>query len=371
MGKSTRVALAKAEAYEESLFLFLAMDKRERSLAPPPPPLESEFSKYSEFFVRDPSSYRKGIKSSDRGRLRDDMARHLFRLHPVPIPLSKVWLCEPERDGGDDFPDPRALFAACASGKSLFKAFGGLLTRKESHLFSVCKADLPPKRAALLCVCLATGATHAGAMAVASSKMANMPLSPAWKQAASMLSLDPPKGGRTAVDDICDFLRPEIARLSGGTLPRHLSTRPLVERAEERWRRELAARKILNGVSWDGIGIPDTAVEIQAHESGSATVWALSQISDAKTLAAEGAAMRHCVLSYRGACSSGRSSIWSLTKSANFAPPKRCLTVEVENSSLRVVQARGLANRAPKPEESRALLSLCAKAGISFSPSSW
>jgi PcfJ-like protein len=74
--------------------------------------------------------------------------------------------------------------------------------------------------------------------------------------------------------------------------------------------------------------------------------WTLTEIRDARELAVEGALLRHCVFTYHGQIVSGGCSIWSLRRDGS-----RRLTIEVWNSSKRVVQVRGRKNRAPRAHE--------------------
>ena len=66
---------------------------------------------------------------------------------------------------------------------------------------------------------------------------------------------------------------------------------------------------------------------------------------------ADGRAMGHCVGTYPGSCSSGRSSIWSLRSRDALGQETRLLTLEVSNQTRQVVQARQKYNKLPSPRE--------------------
>lgn len=74
--------------------------------------------------------------------------------------------------------------------------------------------------------------------------------------------------------------------------------------------------------------------------------WTITEIRDPRELAIEGALLRHCVLTYHDRVRGGGCSIWSLRRDG-----ARRLTIEVWNSTQRVVQVRGRKNRAPRTHE--------------------
>lgn len=86
------------------------------------------------------------------------------------------------------------------------------------------------------------------------------------------------------------------------------------------------------------------------------TVWSVEEILSMNRLRTEGAAMRHCVTSYWPRIESGHTSIWTLQKEG-----QRQLTVEVDNGTRAVVQARGVCNRPATPEQVRILHHWAAK----------
>jgi hypothetical protein len=75
-------------------------------------------------------------------------------------------------------------------------------------------------------------------------------------------------------------------------------------------------------------------------------VWSFRELTSGRQLFQEGRMMHHCVQSYTERCSTGLDSIFSLSLNA-----RRCLTIQVNLASRRIVQALGLCNRRPTPEE--------------------
>lgn len=81
--------------------------------------------------------------------------------------------------------------------------------------------------------------------------------------------------------------------------------------------------------------------------------WTIEEILSSENLRLEGQALRHCVYTYRFDVASGGTSIWSLAVKEDRGDTQRILTLEVNNKTQSVVQARGACNRMPKPEEER------------------
>jgi hypothetical protein len=75
-------------------------------------------------------------------------------------------------------------------------------------------------------------------------------------------------------------------------------------------------------------------------------VWSFRELTSGRQLLQEGREMHHCVQSYAERCLTGLDSIFSLSLNA-----RRCLTIQVNPTRKNIVQARGLCNRRPTPEE--------------------
>jgi hypothetical protein len=290
-----------------------------------------------------------------------ELARWLFGKHPVPRILWQAWeaAAEPARGwagnpaaraGGD----ARAWFVAVGSGESFAKTCAkGLLTRKEAHLFLGCPhAELSIAEALVWCVCRARGGSDGVALRVARSKIARMDFNDFWRDAARFFA-DHPPASVAECGDMCDYLADRLRREAGFKVFGNGFTAESLRARVDGWHRDLAREKALGSASWDGADMEGSCYWREVAE-GARVCWSFSQIKDAKALAAEGNAMRHCVLSYKQACVSGRCSIWSLKAGWGEGAGDRKLTVELDAGG-RVVQARGLANRMPRSEEMWAL----------------
>ncbi len=130
-------------------------------------------------------------------------------------------------------------------------------------------------------------------------------------------------------------------------------------RGMEGWHAELAQVAKLRGQIYEPSGL--RGLRFEEIKKRRPQVWTVTEILDAKTLAAEGRAMRHCVYSYGRSIESGRCSIWSLR-----LDDQRRLTLEVLNQHARIVQVRGLCNRAAEPVEERIVRRWAGAAGLSL-----
>jgi hypothetical protein len=115
----------------------------------------------------------------------------------------------------------------------------------------------------------------------------------------------------------------------------------------ERWHKELGKAK-KGASSWSHSVVSDFRLEEGTGQNR--RVWIIKELLTSKELYDEGRAMKHCVASYTWACSSGRSSIWSLRL---FDKEGSWRMVTMELTKGQICQARGMSNRSPTPQEQR------------------
>jgi hypothetical protein len=122
-----------------------------------------------------------------------------------------------------------------------------------------------------------------------------------------------------------------------------------VLRSVEEWHGQLSKERKINGHSYDPSGfeawfherkvkLPSGGHHKEKH--------CITEVATSKELAAEGRALKHCVYSYSWSVQRGQVSIWSYKVDG-----ERQLTIEVQNSTKRVVQCRGKNNRVPVNSE--------------------
>lgn len=374
MGKSSKIKQRKAEADEAAFRVHFAAVSRKAQTPPPSVPLINEVIAYHKDFVRTPDTFTLRTRSSSRDKQMLEMARHLFGIFRVPRILEQAWaayLPEPPRSTGgggraaiDRQPalllnnnfrkiDFRTWFICVATGGSLYKQHTkGLLSKKETHLFLNAPVALDLCQAVIYAIARGTGLLDGHAQRLARSKLAEKPFDEFWFDVVRFFCLpDHLPDSVSQINDLCDYLAQRHYEDPAFRLLGSSQTLQAILRRMEQWHRAMARAKDLSGITWAGVVLPDHTIERpdpNGHDRK--IIWHFHQITSGKELAAEGTAMRHCVFGYKSRCVIGECSIWSLTRAEEFGSKGRRLTLEVSRYGT-ITQKRGLANRAPRPEE--------------------
>ena len=155
---------------------------------------------------------------------------------------------------------------------------------------------------------------------------------------------------RPLVDYINHRRTREIAMKDAGNLPDDHKMFSMKGRTAEalvrdmlEWHDALNQERKIKASKFEASGVAQDArysIEYRDHGKTKYRHWDFNEIHTSKDLAAEGKAMSHCVSSYGYSISKGRVSIWSLKLEGD-----RAITIEVVNSTKRIVQARGKYNR--------------------------
>ena len=378
MGKSAKLKQREAEAKEAQFKIAFAERSRVAAYKAPPDPLVDEFIAYQTHFVRSPDSFVLRTRSDHRDKQALEMARHLFGRFRVPRVLEQVWgayVRAPRQNGRAELPrrgrfeqapaqvssfnpnlkhiDFRAWYICVATGGSLYKEHTKkLLTKKETFLFLNAPASLDLCQSVIYAVARAAGAEDGPAQRLARTKIAEKTFDAFWFDAIRFFCLPGNMPATIAVaNDLADYFAARRHEDRAFRLLGSSQSLAAILRRMEQWHRALARAKDLSGITWGGVALPDHTVEQKDPDNKQQTiVWTFHQITSGKELAAEGTAQRHCVFGYKTRCVNGDCSIWSLTRTDAFGAKTRRLTIEVDRYGS-IVQKRGLANRAPRPEE--------------------
>jgi hypothetical protein len=127
------------------------------------------------------------------------------------------------------------------------------------------------------------------------------------------------------------------------------------------WHRQLANDNTQLEAHWRRSGFPE--FEHIEGQGKTMQIWTIRELLSREALVIEGRKLNHCVASYVHRCASGGGSIWTM-ELENIAGRKKLLTIELQNSSGRIVQARGRANRRPRQQEISVLRRWAASAGL-------
>lgn len=135
----------------------------------------------------------------------------------------------------------------------------------------------------------------------------------------------------------------------------------------EEWHTQLHRAKVVTGELFTPSGIPHYHKAYRERIKGNYVEihWRITEILSGKELADEGRALHHCVYSYSFSIQRGTTSIWSMTREEGGNTERR-ITIEVNNKSRRIMQARGRYNRRTDIDEFRAMNEWANKSGLSI-----
>jgi hypothetical protein len=131
-------------------------------------------------------------------------------------------------------------------------------------------------------------------------------------------------------------------------------------KAMEEWHKQTGRARRGAEKYWEGSGIPEFHYEEGEHNK---KIYTITELLTAKELQEEGAAMLHCVGSYSHSCATGRVSIWSMKEGYGT----RMLTIEVDNATKVIRQARGKYNEKPKGKAGDIMNRWAMSAGLNIS----
>jgi hypothetical protein len=316
------------------------------------------------------------MPSHNVGRQFHSLVRHLIARYDVPAFMDAAWL------GGltIDAVQHQGWYKHVASGQNIRTApdLPIPLTGKQAHHFLRAPDDFDIPSAFRWAVIVDLGGDERMVRSILATWVGtSFDLDEFWLSVfrffAAHPMLDPAHHG-----PIVDFLRHQkfepsvpnpIADRPGE--PALIPTQPKLSmkgrtpesllRVMREWHRSLAQDRAKTiALSWCPAGFPGFEWTDWAGEE--VRVYRIVELLTSSDLFAEGRAMRHCVASYAGSCTSGRTSIWSLRKSIETDRVIRMVTIEVSNVQGKIVQVQGRCNRLPTEGE-RALLASWSEAG--------
>ncbi|MEM6272396.1 MAG: PcfJ domain-containing protein [Bacteroidota bacterium] len=245
-------------------------------------------------------------------------------------------------------------------------------SKKTAHLFRQIPAHLEPEEGLMWAQVRSLGGDKVLFEAIMSSFLGNSFIKDEfWLEAIQWLVRQPERK-QSMVAPVLDYLRHRHQethvqyRLKGRTWAS-------VVRGMHHWHGELRAARIGHAhFGWRAFGIqlyislgkgarknnaPLIGQPIEAYLSDRGaladfpdSMITITQVLSNRELSEEGAALRHCVYSYRQHCTSGVISIWSM-RTWGGAEEERILTIEIDNHSRQIVQIRGIHNRLARREE--------------------
>lgn len=350
MGKATRKRQAELDAQNQTIQASLAAKSGERVVRESKIVVPAHFLRYKHQQIRNYEDWCYTKKSKDVSKAQLELARHLFAKYPVPKYLEQTFL-DPEDK------TYKSWYLSVAQGKSLYKTCTkGILTKQETHYFLKAPNSLNVVQA----IWWAKTMSLCGDIGV-SFKIAQSPLTrfsyadQFWNEVLRFFVVN--SVSLKEMEELIDYIRTiHTENPSWSIKKRSLDS---IRRASEKWHRDLAKLKQIGGGIWEGMGIPVWTFTTGKYDpnpsENTETIWKIEEITTGDALAREGNEMRHCVLSYKESCKRGHTSIFTMRSDTVLKSNRRHLTIEVTRATKAIVQARGLANRLPRNDESTIL----------------
>lgn len=292
-----------------------------------------------------------------RDRLFRSLAVHLLARYPMPPFLWSAFFA------GEDAPALARVVVDVAAGGSLFAAVkSGLLpvplTRAMCHQLLARGGGARFLDAVRRVQVKAAGgdgrlfrawvATQAGRF------LHSRPDEEFWQTVIAWLAGNPmlPQAEVAPIVDYIDHRRAEAP----GFAIKGRSVLAMI-RAMREWHGQLARQKATSRRAFPSCGLEPFDIDwsrVRADGTRVTERWHFREVLDERTLADEGRAMSHCVLSYARQIEKRQCAIWTATLEDDTGHWRR-LTIEVRLSMRQVVQARGRFNRMPEPRDLMAL----------------
>lgn len=368
MGKATRLKQELVMEAKTKVMSSFANNNRimKQRACVEQPSLFKNIEAYQPFFIKDVSNFTPRTKSKNLDKQLLLLVREAFAKYSVCLPLTSIWEVPAANQDNRNLHNASAdhtlkvdfkmWYICVARGGSLYKEHAKeYLSKKEVHNFTTCPHNLNIPQALVYCVAKAantTTQTEGIALRIARSKLQEVPFNNFWKTVIRFFAEHTPKS-IDSINDLIDYITHRYQ--TNNTFSMAGKTLSALEKSKMDWHYALRRTRELGNTSWTGCYIPNDTFEVPNHDKKQPNIiWSFEQILTGKRLAEEGNKMRHCVLSYKARCISGAISIWSLQKQENFGLSTSKVTIELSNQG-NIRQARGLANRSPRPEENHAI----------------
>lgn len=288
-------------------------------------------------------------KSHNAKKQCSSLLRHLFAKYDVPLFLDQAWHANV---GNAD--TQRKWFIHIGMGENIRTGIDlpFPMTKKIAHHFLQTPEDFPVMGGFLWGQVMALGGDERIARALLPTHIGqNFRHYDFWTSVIRFF-IDNPMFDTEQYGPLVDYIENE--KYSGNVLhpdgtygPPHPNftikgrTADTLIRDMERWHRNIFKEKS-KFAEWQPCGIPNW----KSGKEDSDEEYQVVEILTAKELKNEGKLMHHCVGSYADSCGKGRKSIWSLRVFNKISfDIKRLATIEVDNSSKTIQQARGNYNK--------------------------
>ena len=308
-------------------------------------------------WIREPVAFAPATKG--RVAAFADLARHLLAEYDVPEVLDAVWFLPP----GHSAARQQNWFVHVCRGQNIRSADTTVpLSKRMAHLLPAAPGGLRPTQSLRWAQIRGLGGDNELATQLISTHLGDAEEPQAFWTSVVHFFLNNPMLDYDQIGPIVDYVRhvkfEQAERLlpDGSTTTEPLepgfsmkgrTAAALLERVEG-WHATLARQQshTSKASAWDPSGI--RPLDLTQEIDGAQVRWRTSEILTVKDLVEEGRTMHHCVASYAPYCARGQKSVWSLSaEDVATGSVSRALTIAINNSAKRVVQARGRYNAMP------------------------
>jgi hypothetical protein len=304
------------------------------------------------------------------------LARHLFAEWPVPSFMDSVWFLGNSREAVRQ----QGWFLHIGSGHNIRTADLPLpYTKRMAHYFMQAPADFTVESALRWGQICGLGGTERLVRAVIGTRLGNhFDHDDFWLTVIQFFVANPMLD-LAHVGPIIDYIHQHRFEshdvfVSPGVVERRAPVQPnfsmkgrtpapLLRQVAE-WHRKLS-RTEQPKAEWIPSGIEGFEFAEGAERGGNLKIWSITELLSSKALVTEGRKLKHCVATYAHSCCSGACSIWTL-EVETFEGRSKLLTVEVQNTSRVICQARGKCNMLAGEKHRGILRRWAEKAGLTL-----
>jgi hypothetical protein len=288
-------------------------------------------------------------KSHNRSRQLSELVHYLYVQYPMPRFFDSAFMLRDVRY--------MAWFVHIAQGKSVrkFKEMPIPMTAKMAHIFLQAPPQYSVIEALRYAQILANGGDEYLAYSILGSRMVEDFENNAFWETVLRFFINNPMLDKVEVLPLIDYIHHvKFGVQSAPDFSMKGRTVTALLRQMTDWHNQV--NRLNRNGKFDANATKWTPVPISNFEHAEGTteakrkVYSIYQLTTAKALQTEGAALSHCVYSYTRSCMSGKTSIWSFAEEVQDNVT-RLLTLEMNNTERMIVQIRGKYNRYPTEQE--------------------
>jgi hypothetical protein len=325
---------------------------------------------YRDFWIRDIVDWLP--KSHNRDKNLAALLRHLFAKYEVPSFLDSAWTTSLP-DASPIVSNYQSWFIEIGQGASVrgLAGFPYNFTKKQAHSFLQAPAGFSVSDAVIYGLIIGAGGDSRlveGVMGSPLGRAGLKTISEFWNPLINLFIANPMLD-RNQFQQIYDYVTNQ--KFVGNPPPQpgfswKGRTPDTLIRQTEEWHSRLAKQRTKNYTEWKPTAISWFEKEESVVNRPNHKIWTIEELTNSKELSQEGTAQRTCVGSYARSCLSGATSIWSMRLTSSAGNKERVMTIEVNNRTGSIVQARGFANSCPEPKPWAILVEWANKAGLSI-----